>query len=99
MPIPAGFKINGTIRENAAGTPVPPRVHKIITILDGLDENELVTTIELSALAGVGDASGRWPQHAGLSQYREKVDNKLFWGSRVSIAHLREQLAGMEKNQ
>lgn len=99
MPIPAGFKINGAISANNPGPPMPPRVQKVIAVLAGLAKNELVTTIELAALAGVGEASGRWPQHPGLAPYREKVDNKLFWGSRVSIAHLREQLAGMEKNQ
>lgn len=94
MPLPAGFKLNG-VKLDVTRIPVPPRVRKIIDILDALPANELLTTMEVSVRLGLSLA-GNFTNQPVLVDYREKVDNKLFWGSRKSIAQLRKQLAEPE---
>lgn len=91
MPLPAGFKVNGSATP-ADRIPVPPRVRAISGILDKLPRNEVLTTMEVSARLGLS-MSGNFANHPALASYREKVDNKLFWGNRKSIAQLRKQLA------
>lgn len=93
MPLPAGFKVNGT--KTKEGMPTPPRVRKIIVVLDSLPASELITSMELAARLGMA-TGGSTLQFPGLQDYREKVDSKLFWGSRKSIAQLRKQLASPE---
>jgi hypothetical protein len=95
MPLPAGFKVNGS-KTSGKGVPVPPRVRQIIALLFKMPINELMTTMELSAQLG-GSVSGSFVTHPVLLEYREKVDGKLFWGNRKSIARLREQLAVPEE--
>ena len=94
MPLPAGFKINGSKVSNTHRIPVPPRVKKIMALLDKVPANELLTTGELSGRIGL-ILSGGAVQFPALSDYREKIDNKLFWGNRKSIAKLRKQLSSM----
>lgn len=93
MPLPAGFKVNGS----AVSTDglVPPRVKKIIALLDKLPMNELFTSREVSDRVNLS-LGGTWICHQALTDYREKVDRCFFWGSRKSIARLREQLAEPE---
>lgn len=95
MPLPAGFKVNGS-KLDANRIPISPRVRKIIDILNSLPANELLTTMEVSARLGMS-LSGNYTNQPVLVDYREKVDNKLFWGNRKSIAQLRKQLAEPEE--
>jgi hypothetical protein len=71
-------------------------VQKIIDILTEIPDTELLTSGELSERLGALLAGGGSGQHPALQDYREKVDGKLFWGSRTSIAQLRKQLAENE---
>jgi hypothetical protein len=98
MPLPAGFKVNGSKVTKAVSIPVPPRVQKMIQILDALASDELVTTSEFSERLGRDLHSGGGNTHPALRDYREKVDNRMFWGSRQSIASLRKQLAEPEES-
>jgi hypothetical protein len=96
MPLPAGFKVNGSKIKHDCTIPVPPRVQKITTLLEKLPTTEVLTTSEL--LLRLGVATGGYAlQHPSLTEYREKVDNKLFWGSRKSIVQLRKQLSEPEE--
>jgi hypothetical protein len=93
MPLPAGFKVNGA----KSGTSlVPPRVKKIAALLDKQPFGELMTSNEISYILSLS-VGGAWSCHPALIEYREKVDNKYFWGSRKSIAQLRKQLAKLEE--
>lgn len=94
MPLPAGFKVNGVKAEHR-GVPIPPRVQKIIALLNKLPTGDLLTSAELAEQLGYGNV-GSVIVHPGNADYREKVDRKLFWGSRKSIAKLRKQLAEPE---
>jgi hypothetical protein len=91
MPLPAGFKVNGS-KTTQVGIPVPPKVQRMIEILDALPSDELLTTIEVCAQVGKA-RGGADLQHPALQNFREKIDNKLFWGSRKSIARLRKKLS------
>jgi hypothetical protein len=85
--LPAGFKVNGQV---AGG--IPPQVEKIVRLLGGFPSGELVTSTELSArlhIAKCGTTLGP----PALTEYREKVDNKVYWGSQTTISDLRKQLA------
>jgi hypothetical protein len=93
MPLPAGFKVNGTKSGNIL---VPPRVKKIIALLDKQSFGDLMTSNEVSQRLSLS-VGGAWACHPALIDYREKVDNKYFWGSRKSIAQLRKQLAAPEE--
>jgi hypothetical protein len=97
MPLPAGFKVNGSKVEKNSRASVPPRVKKIVALLDKLPSGDLLTTLELADRLGLY-CNGGAAQSAILLEYREKVDNKLFWGSRKSILQLRKQLAEPEEN-
>ena len=96
MPIPTGFKVNGS--KIPRDILVPPRVKKIMALLDKLPFSELLTSMEVSARSGLS-CGGSWTNHPALVDYREKIDNKFFWGSRKSIAQLRTQLAASEEIQ
>lgn len=95
MPLPAGFKVNGSKIATHNRLPLPPRARKLISLLDKLPMGDVLTSIELRARAGVS-LTGEVLQVLELTEYREKVDNKLFWGSRKSIAQLRKKLAEPE---
>jgi hypothetical protein len=94
MPLPAGFKVNGfaTVTRQFH---ISPRIKKIMDILDKMPKNEVVTTMELSMRLGMS-VSGNFTNQPVLEPYREKIDNKLFWGNRKSIANLRKQLSTSE---
>ena len=96
MPLPAGFKVNGS-KTDMTRVLVPPRVKKIMSLLDKLPSDELFTSNEVSARAGLS-IGGAFVSHPGLTDYREKVDGRLFWGSRKSIAQLRKKLAESEES-
>lgn len=96
MPLPAGFKVNGT-KVDSRGL-VPPRAKKIMALLDKLPFGELLTSIELSQRTALS-VGGAWVSIPALTSYRERVDNKFFWGNRKSIAQLRKQLAEPEETQ
>ena len=91
MSLPAGFKVNGMRLPKGKKAPTPPRVQKIISLLEKLPTGDLWTTRELMDRTGLSFSGGAI-QSSALNEYREKVDNKLFWGSRKSIAQLRKQL-------
>lgn len=93
MPLPAGFRVNGV---GSGAALIPPRVKKIIAILDRQPFGELMTSMELMSRAGLSVGSSCC-SHPGLADYRTKVDTKYFWGSRKSIAQLRKQLAAPEE--
>ena len=95
MPLPAGFKVNGS-KKSESTSPVPPRVQKLIKYLDKIPLNDLFTTMDLALRTGSG-ISGSFTNHPALAPYREIVDAKLFWGSPKSIAKLRAQLAEPEE--
>lgn len=95
MPLPVGFKVNG-VSSKPGQQLIPPRVQKIIKMLEHLPPNELLLSIEISIRTGLS-AGGAWVSHPVLADYREKLDGKLFWGSRKSIAKLRQQLAETEE--
>jgi hypothetical protein len=90
MHLPKGFKLNGNTT-NPGGL-VRPRAKKIIQILEALPFGELLTSTELGIRSALS-FGGSWAALPVLSEYREKVDgNKLYWGSRKTIARLRQQL-------
>jgi hypothetical protein len=93
MPLPPGFKVNGT---KSGASLVPPRVKKIIGILEKQPFGDLMGSADLIAQAELAFGSAS-VSHPALADYREKVDNKYFWGSKKSIARLREQLAEAEE--
>lgn len=94
MPLPAGFKVNGA--KTTGKELIPPRAIKIMTSLDGLPFGDLITSNELGMRVGLS-VGGAWSSLSCVADYREKIDNKYFWGSRKSIAHLRKQLAKSEE--
>ena len=95
MPLPAGFKVNGS-KVDTSRVPIPPRVAKIIALLDKVPANELLTTAEIGSRLALG-VGGNFVKHPALTAYREKVDgNRLYWGNRKSIAQLRKQLTDPE---
>jgi hypothetical protein len=96
MPLPVGFKVNG-LKVTTSRLPVPPRIQKALIFLDSLPMAELLTSAELSEQLGRDIHNGQVNSSRILLDYREKVDNKLFWGSRKSIAQLRKQLAETEE--
>lgn len=96
MPLPVGFKVNGSKITKESRIPVPPLTRKIMELLDTLPLTELLTSAELSERLGRNIHGGCSNSHLALIDYREKVDNKMFWGSRKSIASLRKQLASPE---
>lgn len=96
MPLPVGFKVNGS-KVTSSKIPVPPHVQKIMNLLDKLPMAELLTSAELSERLGADVHGGRANSCLALRPYREKVDNKAFWGSPKSIAQLRKQLAETEE--
>jgi hypothetical protein len=91
MPLPAGFKVNGS-KVNTSR--VPPRATKIIALVEKLPFGELLTTRELTGRMDMSDIDN----HQSLQDYQELVDHRLFWGSRESIAQLRKQLAEPEES-
>ena len=93
MPLPAGFKVNGVKTTVPSRVPLSPRAQKVAAILDALPFTELKTTMQVSELAMSDLNTGGISTHPGLRDYREKVDNKMFWGNRKTIAQLRQQLA------
>lgn len=95
MPLPAGFKVNGTKCETTVLA--PPRVKKIMMMLDQLPSDELLTSMEVGIRAGQ-TIGGSWANHPALSEYREKIDNRFFWGSLKGIKKLRQQLAEPEES-
>ena len=97
MPLPAGFKVNGSKVSNGNHSPISPRAKKMMAFLDRLPASELLTTSEITTQLGLSN-SGSVTSASGTADYREKVDGKLFWGSRKSIAQLRKQLAEPEES-
>ena len=96
MPLPTGFKVNGAKVKNIGRIPIPPRVQKIMGLLDKLPSGELVTSLELTERLAISGGGAAFCASI-LLDYREKVDNKLFWGSRKSVAQLRKQLVTPEE--
>jgi hypothetical protein len=92
MPLPSGFKVNGLKSTSSSGIPIPPKVQHVQDSLDALPANELLTTLEVCERAGIG-YGGSTLNHPILRNYKEKIDNKLFWGSHASIARLRKKLS------
>ena len=72
---------------------VPRQVKFIITILNNLPTDELLTSREVAQKLGLAELRGLTMNHPALADHRERVKNVLFWGRRTSIAHLREKLA------
>lgn len=95
MPLPSGFKVNGTGVKSGKGLPPTPRELQAIAILDKLPLNELLTGMELSHR--MGSNIGNISNMPSLEHNRQKVDNKLFWGSRKGIALLRKKLIETEE--
>lgn len=91
MPLPVGFKVNGLKVTKKSRIPVSPQVQKMMSSLDALPLNELLTTLDFAERLG-WDVGGRNTKHPALRLYCEKVDNRMFWGNRKSIASLRRQL-------
>ena len=96
MPLPAGFKVSGTTTGKSTSGLVPPRAQKIIAMVEKLPFAELLTSREVAERVALS-IGGAWSSHPALADYSEKVDGKLFWGSRKSIAYLRAQLAEPEE--
>lgn len=95
MPLPAGFKVNG-VQTKSAELSLPPRVKKIIALLESMPANELLLSVEVSIKTGLS-FGGAWTSHPALLDYREKVDGKLLWGNKKTIVRLRQQLAEPEE--
>ena len=91
MRIPVGFKVNGLKVPKTS-----PRVQRVIKVLDALPSDELLTTVNLAEIVAF-PMSGGITQESALREYHEKVDSKLFWGSRKGIAQLRKQLDESEE--
>lgn len=89
MALPAGITVNGVKSANSSGMPVPPKVHRIIALLDRHPSGDVLTTLEMSNQLGMS-ASGNCFNHPALENYREKVDSKLYWGNPQTIAELRK---------
>ena len=97
MPLPVGFKVNGSKIHQSNNISLPPRVRKIIALLDKLPTGELLTTLEVMERLNLYPNGGA-ARSSALLGYREKVNNKLFWGNQNTIAELRRQLAEREEN-
>ena len=91
--LPSGFKVNGTNTEKNRSIPVPPKVKKIIDFLESLPFSELLTSTELLADGLCPYGGGHATNHPALIGYKEKVDNKLYWGNKKTITDLRKKLA------
>lgn len=90
MALPAGFKVDDGKLSASLSSHVPPRVKKIMVLLDLFPESELLSTNEL--MLRLGMTLGSNPRIPILAAYCEKVDGKLFWGSPATITNLRAQL-------
>jgi hypothetical protein len=97
MPLPKGFKVDGSVPGAQGSKLVPPRVKKIMASLDVLPFGELLTSTELGQRVNLS-FGGAWTAHPAVIDYRQKVDGKLFGGSRKSIANLRKQLQENEES-
>lgn len=95
MPLPKGFKVDGSVPAVQGAQLVPPRVRKIIVLLNTLPVGKLLSSAELGQRVNLS-FGGAWTNHPVVMDYRQKVDGKLFWGSRKSIAKLRKQLEDIE---
>lgn len=91
--IPAGFKVNGSVPRAVR---IPPLVLKLIQILDALPPKELISTYNLAAFGKC--SSGHWVSDPTLSEYKAKVDGKLFWGNKKTIVELKKQLGEISEN-
>ncbi len=89
MPLPAGFKVTGS---HSSGGLLPPRVKKIIALLEKQPLGELMTSVEVLQRTGQSHGAS-CVSHPALAAYRERVDGKFFWGSVKTISKLRQQLA------
>lgn len=98
MPLPVGFKVNGVKVTKESRVPISPQVQRMINILNAIPVNELLTSAEFSERLGCNLHNGSNNTHPALRDYREKIDNKMFWGNRKSIASLRKQLAAPEES-
>lgn len=97
MPLPKGFKVDGSVPEAGGAGLLPPRVKKIMAALDVLPFGDLLTSMELGQRLNLS-FSGSWTSHPAVANYRQKIDGKLFWGSRKSVAKLRKQLQENEES-
>lgn len=89
MALPAGFTVNG--RAEKAVLRIPAQLQRLMTFLDSTPENDLFTTLEVAERLGISAGGNKW-QSSAIADYREKVDGKIFWGSKASIAQLRRKL-------
>jgi hypothetical protein len=89
MALPAGITVNGIKSASGPGMPIPPKVKRIIALLDKHPSGDVLTTLEMSNQLGMS-ASGNSFTHPALENYREKVDSKLYWGNPATIAELRK---------
>lgn len=96
MPLPAGFVVNGSTVKSEAWS-LPPRGKKMVEILEKLPLGEVLTSQEVSIRIGGALQGGSLNTHPGLHDYREKIDGRVFWGSKKSIAKLRKQLGISEE--
>ena len=92
MPLPSGFKVNGSKTKSTGTLAVPPAAHKLMAHLNALPFSELLSTRDFSVRVGFM-ICGSLPHHPVLNDYHEKVDGKLLWGNKKSIRKLRVLLA------
>ena len=64
MPLPAGFKMNG-MPSKSAKLSVPPRVKKIIALLEAMPDNELLLSAEVGIKTGLS-FGGAWEPPRGV---------------------------------
>lgn len=74
--------------------PTPPQVVKIIKILSKLPLGQIITTAELAGKLGIAELRGTTAKHEALSNHRERVNAKMYWGSIDSIIELRKRMNG-----
>lgn len=89
MNLPKGFKVNGTPASNGVASGV---AKKLVTMLEKLPDDELMTYLSLAGVFHMSFSSFRnHMMEPCLIEYRHKVGNKVYWGNKRTIKKLRQQ--------
>lgn len=88
MPLPSGFVLNGISTEDSM--PLPPRIKRVIAVLDELPFKEVLATRQLLPLART--SGNNFSTYTVLDSYKVQIDGKMFWGNTKTITELKKQL-------
>lgn len=80
--------MNGVATQDSL--PLPPRIKRVIEVLDKMPFKEVLPTRQLLPLAKT--SGNNFADYSALDSYRVKIDGRMFWGSTKTIAELKKQL-------